>query len=422
MPVVYTAMHGVGCSFVQRAFDAFGHGRSALHLVAAQCEPDPTFPTVAFPNPEGKGALKLAFEEAERQKATLVLANDPEIAWPWPSGRSSRHRGMSRATNWERCWDIGPGIAGSGIPQQIRRKFPRFVWWDRLFLRSFWHALLRKKDSDLCSSIASELFGCVETLTGFKWMGSKSADLRAEGFEMIFAYEEAIGFCCGDIVKDKDGIAAASVFVEMAKAWSLEGHHRSRALQCPRRIKLQQELAQHRGSFFNAIFSAMARRMQPARVAEAAPAELAMRGVTATQYVERYGGYGRCRDIGNIMWQVAMALGHLQNDNVGAAKDSIALLAVCLEQTSLDSGRMDVGLLIPDGAFAPLADQKWIANALSYIKEPDTISTKRNDVTGRPGQKDSRSEASGEPSSKKAAKRGARPWKKKNQGQEEEEA
>jgi len=40
----------------------------------------------------------------------------------------------------------------------------------------------------------------VETLTGFKWMGSKSADLRAEGFEVIFAYEEAIGFCCGDIV------------------------------------------------------------------------------------------------------------------------------------------------------------------------------------------------------------------------------
>eukprot|EP00435_Cladocopium_sp_Y103_P026094 s726_g6.t1 len=164
------------------------------------------------------------------------------------------------------------------------------------------------------------------------------------------------------------------------------------------RIKLQQELAQHRGTYFNSIFTAMARRMQPARVAEAAPAELAARGVTATQYVERYGGYGRCRDIGNIMWQVALALDHLQNDNIGAAKDSIALLAVCLEQTSLDSGRMDVGLLLaltedpPSGvftnrnlqsysrgrAFAPLADQKWIANALSYIKELDTISTRRS--------------------------------------------
>ena len=52
MAVVYTAMHGVGCPFVQRAFDAFGHTAQSLRLVAAQCEADPEFPTVAFPNPE----------------------------------------------------------------------------------------------------------------------------------------------------------------------------------------------------------------------------------------------------------------------------------------------------------------------------------------------------------------------------------
>ena len=52
MAVVYTAMHGVGCPFVQRAFDAFGHTAQSLRLVAAQCDADPKFPTVAFPNPE----------------------------------------------------------------------------------------------------------------------------------------------------------------------------------------------------------------------------------------------------------------------------------------------------------------------------------------------------------------------------------
>ena len=158
------------------------------------------------------------------------------------------------------------------------------------------------------------------------------------------------------------------------------------------------------------------------------------RGVTATQYVERYGGYGRCRDMGNIMWQVALALDHLQNDNVGAAKDAIALLAVCLEQTSLDAGRMDVGLLLsltedpPSGvftnrtlpshsrgrAFAPLADQRWVANALSYIKELDTIATKRSDVTGKPSNKEGKPDSQADP--KKAPKKTARPWKKKNQG------
>lgn len=204
------------------------------------------------------------------------------------------------------------------------------------------------------------------------------------------------------------------------------------------RVRLQQELAQNKGTFFNAVFCAMARRMQPARVAEATPQELAVRGVTATQYVERYGGYGRCRDIGNIMWQVALVLDHLQNENVAGAKDAIALLAVCLEQTALDNGRMDVALLLsltedpPSGlftnrtlathsrgrAFAPLADQKWITNALSYIKELDTITSRRFDIAGK--QKEDKQDMPANPVSKRAPKKTARPWKKKNQGEEEE--
>ena len=69
-------------------------------------------------------------------------------------------------------------------------------------------------------------------------------------------------------------------------------------------------------------------------------------GVTATQYVERYGGYGRCRGIRDIMWQVALVLDRLQNENIAGAKGAIALLAVCPEQTALDNGRMDVALLL----------------------------------------------------------------------------
>ena len=70
-------MHGVGRRFVLRAFEVFGHG--APVEVPEQAEPDPDFPTVAFPNPEeGAGALSLACRAAEAAGSRLVLANDPD--------------------------------------------------------------------------------------------------------------------------------------------------------------------------------------------------------------------------------------------------------------------------------------------------------------------------------------------------------
>ena len=70
------------------------------------------------------------------------------------------------------------------------------------------------------------------------------------------------------------------------------------------------------------------------------------RGVTATQYVERFGGYGRTRDIGFITWQVALCLNHMQEENFLAARDALALRFVCQEQTAMDNGKMEVGLLL----------------------------------------------------------------------------
>ena len=63
-----------------------------------------------------------------------------------------------------------------------------------------------------------EGFAFEETLTGFKWIGSRAVEMREDGYHAIFGYEEAIGFCCGDAISDKDGVSGAAVFAEMA-AW-----------------------------------------------------------------------------------------------------------------------------------------------------------------------------------------------------------
>jgi len=69
-----------------------------------------------------------------------------------------------------------------------------------------------------------EGFHFEDTLTGFKWIGSRSSELSKEhGYRHLFAYEEAIGFACGDVIFDKDGISAMAVFSEMAMAMYRDG-------------------------------------------------------------------------------------------------------------------------------------------------------------------------------------------------------
>lgn len=60
-----------------------------------------------------------------------------------------------------------------------------------------------------------EGFRHVETLTGFKWMGNRSLELEREGFVVPYAFEEAIGYMFSEIVRDKDGVAAATAFLAL---------------------------------------------------------------------------------------------------------------------------------------------------------------------------------------------------------------
>ena len=168
------------------------------------------------------------------------------------------------------------------------------------------------------------------------------------------------------------------------------------------RARLQAELAQHRGTFYTSVLQAMARRMSPTSSVEISPAEMIQRGISGTRYVERFGGYGKMREWGQLQFQVMTALDYLMEDNINAAKDTIALLAVTLEQGVLDGGRLEIASLlclqedVPSGvfmtrqlsatsrsrSFAPLADQRWITCALAYLKEMDVITSKRQEFAG----------------------------------------
>ncbi len=212
--VVYTPMHGVAGSLMLRALRQAGF--AAPHLVAAQAEPDPDFPTVAFPNPEEPGALDLALADARRLGADLVLASDPDgdrlaVAVPDPAGTSISAGGsgwrvltgdqlgaLLGASLLERTAGEAEGEAAGEAAPPARLVASTVV------------------SSTLLSKIAAAAgVRYAETLTGFKWI-ARAAD-GVPGARFVFGYEEALGYAVGDVVRDKDGIGAALAMLRLAE-------------------------------------------------------------------------------------------------------------------------------------------------------------------------------------------------------------
>ena len=191
---VYTAMHGVGKDVLLAAFARAGFPEPVL--VAEQAEPDPEFPTVAFPNPEEPGAMDLAFATA-RACATapdLIIANDPD------ADRCAV--AVQDGTDWRmlRGDEVGALLAAHLVRRGATGTFAESI-----------------VSSSLLGRIAEKAgLTHVETLTGFKWIA------RAEGLR--YGYEEALGYCVDpDGVRDKDGITAALLITELASQLKEEG-------------------------------------------------------------------------------------------------------------------------------------------------------------------------------------------------------
>lgn len=191
---VYTAMHGVGWETLSRILQAAGYPEPVP--VSAQLEPDGTFPTVAFPNPEEPGAMDLAFEAARAAGAELVIANDPDadrlaVALPDDTAEGGWRRLTGNEVGLLLGWRAaqlatadGPAPEGASLA---------------------------------CSLVSSPGLQTVAehygldfhaTLTGFKWIS------RAPG--IVFGFEEALGYLVNPgTVRDKDGISAAVAILGM---------------------------------------------------------------------------------------------------------------------------------------------------------------------------------------------------------------
>jgi len=187
---VHTALHGVGTETFLKVSESAGF--SSVISVPEQAEPDADFPTVAFPNPEEKGAIDLAIALAIREEADLVIANDPD-ADRCAAAFFDREIGAWRMFRGD---EVG-AILGEMIARG-KKPTPHFA---NSIVSSSWLGKIAQHHN-----IAFN-----ETLTGFKWI------TKVDG--LSYGYEEALGYCVDpDTVNDKDGISAGLKLMEIAAA------------------------------------------------------------------------------------------------------------------------------------------------------------------------------------------------------------
>ena len=261
VPVAYTALHGVGGDTLLAAFDRAGW--SPPHVVAAQQEPNGSFPTVSFPNPEEPGAMDLLLALAAEADAAIAIANDPDAdrlgaAIPQPDGSWRRLFGD------EIGWLLADHILGHTAGD------------DRFVITTL------VSSSMLGRMAADHGVHHAETFTGFKWIGHTI--LEHPEWRFVLGYEQALGYLVCGRPLDKDGITAAVLLAEVAALAVAEG------------VSLQQRLDDLAARYGQHVMAERSLRMQPPDAAAVVaalraepPAEIGGWAVTEVAWFEEAG-------------------------------------------------------------------------------------------------------------------------------------
>ena len=206
--ITYTAMHGVGAKMAEDLLHDAGFHK--VFSVAEQREPDGNFPTVNFPNPEEKGAMDLVVNLAKSVDADIACANDPD---------ADRFAVAVRTDDTARTDDASYKMLTG---DQVGVLFAHYLLSkphtkNQLVGNSIVSSTLLEK---VAQSHGATYF---QTLTGFKWLANIGMQLEDEQNELLFAYEEALGYTIGTQVRDKDGLSAIVVFAQLVEELKSQG-------------------------------------------------------------------------------------------------------------------------------------------------------------------------------------------------------
>ncbi len=200
--VAYTAMHGVGAEMAETLLQDAGFTK--VYSVKEQREPDGSFPTVNFPNPEEDGAMDMVIALAKANNADIACANDPD---------ADRFAVAARKPDGEYQMLTGDQV-GSLFGYYLLSKTEASK---QLVGNTIVSSTLLSK---IARSMGAEYY---QTLTGFKWLTNIAMQKQTAEKQFLFAYEEALGYTVGNKVWDKDGLSALVAFAQLTAELKSQG-------------------------------------------------------------------------------------------------------------------------------------------------------------------------------------------------------
>lgn len=209
LSVVFTPLNGTGNMPVRQILDIVGVKN--VSIVAEQENPDPTFKTCPFPNPEIAEALDLGLKLSKEVKADLLLATDPDcdrvgIAVPDANGEYVL-------------------VSGNEVGSLLMEYLCKYKIQNNTMPKNP-IAVKTIVTTELAATIAKS-YGVeiIDVLTGFKYIGDQIALLEKtnEQDRYIFGFEESYGYLSGSYVRDKDAVVASMLICEMAAVYKNEG-------------------------------------------------------------------------------------------------------------------------------------------------------------------------------------------------------
>lgn len=199
--ITYTSLHGTGSTIIPQALKQWGFNQ--IYLVKEQCQPDGSFPTVLFPNPEHKETFTMGLKYMLDSRSDLLIVTDPDAD---RIGIVISHRNKPILLDGNQvaaiCTDYLAQVLSAEHKMPARAAIVTTI-----------------VSTQLLKSIAKGYkIAYREVPTGFKYIGKliHKWEQSQESPHFLFGAEESYGYLIGTHARDKDAIVMSCLLAEIA--------------------------------------------------------------------------------------------------------------------------------------------------------------------------------------------------------------